>query len=58
MEKTDIGLPRNTVEPLVVKRENLTRKEFKRILDSETHPYRRFIPKAVDDKYNRRSRSC
>ena len=51
-----IGLPRNTVEPLAVRRENLTRKEFKRILDSETHPCRRFIPKAVDHKYNLRSR--
>ena len=35
-----IGLSRNTVEPLAVRRENLTRKEFKRILDSETHPCR------------------
>ena len=52
-----IRLPRNTVEPLAVRHENLTRKEFKHILDSETHPCRRFIPKAVDHKYNLRSRS-
>ena len=52
-----IGLPRNTIEPLAVRRENLTRKELKRIPDSETHPCRRFIPKAVVHKYNLRSRS-
>ena len=37
-----IGLPRDTVESLVTRRQNLTRKEFKRILESEAHPCKRF----------------
>ena len=52
-----INLPRNTVEPLAKRRDTLTRKEFKRILDEETHPCRRFIPKATDHKYNLRRRT-
>ena len=38
-----IGLPRDTVESLVTRRQNLTRKEFKRILESEAHPCKRFL---------------
>ena len=37
-----IGLPRDTVESLVTRRQNLTRKEFRRILESEKHPCKRF----------------
>ena len=33
-----IGLPRDTVEPLAVRRKNLTTKEFKCILESESDP--------------------
>ena len=43
-----IGLPRDTVESLVTWRQKLTRKEFKRILESEAHPCKRFLDKAVD----------
>ena len=43
-----IGLPRDTVE-------FLTRKEFKRILESEAHPCERFLDKAVDHGHNLRS---
>ena len=53
-----IGLPRETVKPLAIGRKNLTRKKFKRILESESHPCRRFITnKAVDDTYNLRPNS-
>ena len=37
-----IGLPRDTVESLVTRRQNLMRKEFQRILESENHPCKRF----------------
>ena len=37
-----IVLPRDTVESLATRRQNLTRKEFKRILESEKHPCKRF----------------
>ena len=43
-----IGLPRDTVESLVTSRQNLTRKEFKHILESEAHPCKRFLDKPVD----------
>ena len=53
-----IGLPRDTVDPLAMRRKNLTRKEFKRILESESYPCRRFITnKAMDHTYNLRSNS-
>ena len=53
-----IGLPSDTVEPLAIRRKNLTRKEFKRILESESHLYSRFITnKAADYTYNLRSNS-
>ena len=41
------GLPRETVELLVTRRQNLTRKEFKRILESEAHPCKRFLDVAI-----------
>ena len=47
-----IGLPRDTVESLVTRRQNLTRKEFKRILESEAHPCKRFLEKPVDHGHN------
>ena len=50
-----IGLPRDTVESLVTRRQNLTRKEFKRILESEAHPCKRFLEKPVDHGHNLRS---
>ena len=50
-----IGLPRDTVESLVTRRQNLTRKEFKRILESEAHPCKRFLDKPVDHGHNLRS---
>ena len=50
-----IGLPRDTVESLVTRRQNLERKEFKRILESEAHPCKRFLDKPVDHGYNLRS---
>ena len=43
-----IGLPRDTVESLVTSHQNLTRKEFTRILESEAHPCKRFLDKPVD----------
>ena len=43
-----IGLPRDTVESPVTRRLNLTRKEFKRILESEAHPCKPFLDKPVD----------
>ena len=49
------GLPRDTVELLVTRRQNLTRKEFKRILESEAHPCKRFLDKPVDHGHNLRS---
>ena len=42
------GLPRDTVESLVTRRQNLTRKEFKRILESEAQACERFLDKPVD----------
>ena len=50
-----IDLPRDTVESLVTRRQNLTRKEFKRILESEAHPCKRFLEKPVDHGHNLRS---
>ena len=50
-----IGLPRDTVESLVTRRQNLTRKEFKRILESEAHPCKCFLEKPVDHGHNLRS---
>ena len=49
-----IGLPRDTVESLVTRRQNLTRKEFKRILESEAHPCKHFLDKPVDHGHNLR----
>lgn len=37
-----IGLPRDSVESVVTRCQNLTRKEFKGIIESETHPCKRF----------------
>ena len=50
-----IGLPRDTVESLVTRRQNLTRKELKRILESDAHPCKRFLEKPVDHGHNLRS---
>ena len=50
-----IGLPRYTVESLVTRRQNLTRKELKRILESEAHPCKRFLDKPGDYGHNLRS---
>ena len=50
-----IGLLRDTVESLVTRRQNLTRKEFKRILESEADPCKRFLDKAMDHGHNLRS---
>ena len=50
-----IGLPRDTVESLVTRRQNLTKKEFKRILESEAQPCKRFLVKPVDHGHNLRS---
>ena len=50
-----IGLPRDTVESLVTRRQSLTRKEFKRILESEAHPCKDFLDKPVDHGHNLRS---
>ena len=38
-----IGLPWDTVGSLVTRRQYLTRKEFKRILEAEAHPCKRFL---------------
>ena len=48
-------LPKDTVESLVTRRQNLMRKEFKRILESEAHPCKRFLDQAVDHGHNLRS---
>ena len=50
-----IGLPRDTVESLVTSHQNLTRKEFTHILESEAHPCKRFLDKPVDHGHNLRS---
>ena len=50
-----IGLPRDTVESLETRRQKLTRKKFKRILESEAHLCERFLDKAVDHGHNLRS---
>ena len=50
-----IGLPRDTVESLVSRRQNLTRKEFKHIQESEAHPCKRFLDEPVDHDHNLRS---
>ena len=50
-----IGLPRDTVESLVTSRQNLTRKEFTHILESEAHPCKRFLDPPVDHRQNLRS---
>ena len=47
-----IGLPRDTAESLVTRRQNLARKEFKRMLESEAHPFKRFLEKPVDHGHN------
>ena len=49
-----IGLPRDTVESLVTRRQSLTRKEFK-FLESEAHPCKHFLDKPVDHGHNLRS---
>ena len=50
-----IGPPRDTVESLVTRRQTLTRKEFKHILESEAHPCKSFLDKPVDHGHNLRS---
>ena len=50
-----IGLPKYTVESLVTRRQNLTRKEFKPILEFEVHPWKRFLDQAVDHGHHLRS---
>ena len=45
---------RDTVASLVTRRQNLTRKEFKRILESEAHPFKLFLDKAVGHGHNLR----
>ena len=50
-----MGLPRDSVESLVTRLQNLTTKEFKRILESEAHPCKRFLEKPVDHGHNLRS---
>ena len=47
-----IGPPRDTVESLVTRRQTLTRKEFKHILESEAHPCKSFLDKPVDHGHN------
>ena len=42
---------------LVTRRQNLTRKEFKRILEYEAHPCKRFLDKPGDHGHNLRSRT-
>ena len=44
-----------SVASLVTRRQNLTRKECKRILESEAHPCKRFLNKPVDHGHNLRS---
>ena len=48
---------RDTVESLVTRRQNLTRKEFKRILESEANPCKCFLDKPVEHGHNN-LRSC
>ena len=48
---------RDTVESLVTRRQNLTRKEFKRILESEANPCKFFLDKPVEHGHNN-LRSC
>ena len=43
------------IESLVTRGQNLTRKEFKRILESEAHPCKRLLEKPVDHGHNLRS---
>ena len=43
------------IESLVTRGQNLKRKEFKRILESEAHPCKRFLEKPVDHGHNLRS---
>ena len=50
-----IGLPRDTVESLVTRRQNLTRKQFKRIQESEAHSCKSFLERPVDHGHNLRS---
>ena len=50
-----IGPPRDTVESLVTRRQTLTRKEFKHILESEAHPCKSFLDRPVDHGHNLRS---
>ena len=46
----------DTVESLVTRRQNLTRKaELKRILESEARPCKRFLEKPLDHGHNLRS---
>ncbi|CAH3030924.1 unnamed protein product [Porites evermanni] len=48
IDRLQIGSEWDTVESLVTSRQNLTRKEFKHILESEAHPCKRFLDKPVD----------
>ena len=49
-----IGLPRDTVVLLALRRDIITRKEYKNILNSGIHHCKRFICEAVDHSYNLR----
>ena len=55
MGAPEIGYSPLYIESLVTRRQNLTRKEFKRILESEAHPCKRFLDKPVDHGHNLRS---
>ena len=50
-----MGLSRHTVESLAVRRHDSTRREFKCILDRETHSCHRFADKAPESNYHTRS---
>lgn len=50
-----IGLPRNTLQPLALRREVQTKNELQRIFDCENHPCKRFLTNPVEHGYNLRS---
>ena len=50
-----IGLPRNTVDLLATRRDNLTSKEFKSLKELSEHSCRRFLEVPINHPYELRS---
>ena len=50
-----IGLPSDSLQSLEQRRDNLAIREYKKIINDETHPCRKYIPDIVTNTYDLRT---